>query len=261
MIDFNCFTGSWPFHPIRGGSFAELKRLHRENGISKGVVSSFQSLFYREFFLAEEELHRQLKDSEYRQVMTVNPAHPYCLEGIAYGLQNWNIAGVRLVPTYHGFQLEDPQVLKLCEFLEQYRLPLFLTLRMEDERVSYLLKPKQPEPEQTDRFLKRFPKLPILLCSAKQYELEEWRDTILSRSNIFYEGSNLKSSAAPLELLEEKLLERMVYGSTAPLLCLKSSLLSLQTDRIEENLRQSIQNGSLFYPYILDAERSIDHIH
>ena len=58
-LDCNAFIGNWPFYKTRFGSFEDLKRIHRENGIDGGYVSSVQSIFYNHPWEAEVELEGQ----------------------------------------------------------------------------------------------------------------------------------------------------------------------------------------------------------
>ena len=153
MLDFNCFIGQWPFHPLKVETLPQLQKLHKENGIEGGFVSSLKSLFYRDYFESEQELFETLKGTNYRQVMTVNPLFPACLDVVRYGIENWNIAGVRVLPTYHDYTLDNPFLEELCQLLQEKGLPLFLTMNLEDVRSCYLLQAERLDPEQLKSWL------------------------------------------------------------------------------------------------------------
>lgn len=51
-------------------------------------------------------------------------------------------SGVRLLPGFHGDRMEDARLESLCHLLKELCLSLFLTLRMEDERITYLMQPQ-----------------------------------------------------------------------------------------------------------------------
>ena len=169
MLDFNCYIGSWPFHPLKVETFEQLQEMHKKNGIEGGFVSSLKSLFYRDYFEPEQELYETLKGSNYRQVMTVNPLFPACLDIVRYGIENWNIAGVRIAPTYHGYDLTAPQLEELCQVLKEAGLPLFLTLYLEDIRNTYMLVPKPLAVDQVGQWLDDHHDLTVLLCGAAFY--------------------------------------------------------------------------------------------
>ena len=36
MLDFNCYIGSWPFHPLAVETFDELKAIEKQRGYRAG---------------------------------------------------------------------------------------------------------------------------------------------------------------------------------------------------------------------------------
>lgn len=241
MLDFNCFIGSWPFHPLAVETFDQLQAIHKENGIEGGFVSSLKSMFYRDYFEPEKELYETLKGTSYRQVMTVNPLFPACLDVVRYGIENWNIAGVRVMPTYHGYDLENPFLEELCVLLQEKGMPLFLTLNMEDIRNTYLLIPTPIKREQLQKWLDDHHGLTVLLCGASTYaDLTTNQEHILAHPACFFEASALRHGCFPLEEMGAEMRKRFVYGSMSGILCLKSSLLHMQIGELnDEELARS----------------------
>lgn len=247
MLDFNSFIGSWPFHPLAVETFEQLQELHKENGIDGGFVSSLKSLFYRDYFESERELYETVKGTNYRQVMTVNPLLPACLDIVRYGIENWGIAGVRVVPTYHGYDLTNPFLEELCGVLKEAGLPLFLTLNLEDRRNSYLLIPGVLPAEQIKKWLSDHQDLTVLLCGGYTYaDIEELREDILAHPACFFEPSGMRQASFPLEYVGQKLCTRLVYGSMSGILCLKSSLLHMQMGELSSEQLERCSDGRDF---------------
>ena len=247
MLDFNCFIGSWPFHPLAVETFEQLQALHKENGIDGGFVSSLKSVFYRDCFEPEKELHETLKGTNYRQVMTVNPLFPACLDVVRYGIENWNIAGVRVVPTYHGYDLTNPFLEGLCQVLKEAGLPLFLTLNLEDRRNSYLLVPDVLPADQVKQWLNDHQDLTVLLCGGYTYgDINALKDTILAHPACFFELSGMRQNSFPLEYVGEQVCTRLVYGSMSGILCLKSSLLHMQMGELSPAQLERSSDGRDF---------------
>lgn len=241
MLDFNCFIGPWPFHPVAVETMEQLRKLHKENGIEGGFVSNLKSVFYRDFFYSEEELHAQLKHTGYRQIMTVNPQHPACLDVVRYGIENWNIAGVRIVPGYHQYGLNDPVLEPLCSLLTEKGLPLYLSVSLEDRRSCYLLLAQPVVRADIQAFLEAHPDLTVLIAGASTGEINGLRDSILKHKAAFFDLSGCRHGNELGELFGAELSERMVYGSMAGLLCLKSSLLRFEAG--EFNREQTVNSG------------------
>ena len=241
MLDFNCYIGSWPFHPLAVETFDQLQAIHKENGIDGGFVSSLKSMFRRDYFDSEKELYETLKGTSYRQVMTVNPLWPACLDTVRYGIENWNIAGVRVMPTYHGYDLENPFLEELCVLLQEKGLPLFLTLNLEDIRNTYLLIPKLIKKEELQKWLNEHHGLTVLLCGGSTYvDIISNTEQILAHPACFFEPSGMRHGCFPLEEVGEEMRKRFVYGSMSGILCLKSSLLHMQMGELnDEELARS----------------------
>lgn len=247
MLDFNCFIGQWPFHPLKVETLEQLQALHRENGIEGGFVSSLKSLFYRDYFESEQELYETLKGTEYRQVMTVNPLFPACLDVVRYGIENWNIAGVRVVPTYHGYDLTAPELEELCQVLKEAGLPLFLTLSLEDIRNSYLLIPKPLPANQIKQWLDEHHDLTILICGGSSYGgVNFLKEQILAHPAAFFEPSGMRNGSFPFEYIGPEICTRLVYGSMSGILCLKSSLLHIEMGELSPEQLERSSDGRDF---------------
>ncbi|NLB45133.1 MAG: hypothetical protein GX821_08215, partial [Clostridiaceae bacterium] len=103
-IDVNCLWGHWPFRHIPRARFADLVHDHADCGIRQGYIASLNSIFYVDPLEGEAELYEQVKGSAYRQVQTVNPLHQAC-QDIQFGIEHYQIDGVRIYPGYHGYRL------------------------------------------------------------------------------------------------------------------------------------------------------------
>ncbi len=246
-IDFNCFVGGWPFHKVRNNQFQDIQRIHRENGIDYGYISSTNGIFYNDPYEAAVDLYHEIKASDYKQVMVVNPDLPGCEDDIHRAVKDLQIAGIRILPGFHGYSLQDDCVKKLCALLKQYQLPLFLTLRMEDERVTYLFHPKSVPMEEVRDFISTNKDLKILLCNIRMDEVFNIKDHILDHSNLMFDTSGLKDGLFPLERLKAQgLLNHLVYGSLAPIYCLKSTMLLVTEDDITKQEQEDICSGRSF---------------
>lgn len=245
-MDANCLVGSWPFRKAGRSTAAELRKIHGENGIRSGCVASLNSIFYSDPFEGEEELHEDLKGTEYRQVMTVNPALPGGTGDIAEGVRRFGIAGVRIYPGYHRYALGDPCVAALCAELKKQGLPLFLPLRMEDERLNYLAAPRPLPVREVESFLSEHRDLTAVVLGARPHEIESLGGELRSRPNLYFDLSGLKDGQFNVERLVGEFGDgKLVYGSLYPLYCLKSSLLQVETAEIPDRSKERIFSGNL----------------
>lgn len=240
-VDVNCLLGHWPFRKLYKNTFEDLKKVHRENGIGSGYVSSLNSIFYNDPFEGDEELHEEIKDTAYHHVLTVNPCLPQVREDIRRGLKLFGIKGVRIYPGYHGYKLCDKSVEDLCAVLHEFGLPLFLSVRLEDERLDYLMQPGTPSVDELSAFLGSHPDNAILVLTARYSEITALKAHFNARSNLFFDTSGLKDLLFVIEkLLKEVPAHPMVYGSLHPLYCLRSTMLLVEKACIEDDVKDRI---------------------
>ena len=59
-MDFNCFTGNWPFYRVRYNTVEKLAQLHSRIGITGGYISALEAIFYQDPYEAELALAKEL---------------------------------------------------------------------------------------------------------------------------------------------------------------------------------------------------------
>ena len=246
MIDFNCFIGSWAFYPTFCETVQELKALHEKNGITGGWVSSLKSVTYRDYFYSEEELHNALEGTGYRHVMTVDPRFPACADIVKYGIENWDIVGVRIIPGFQGYKLTDTRLEDLCKLLKEHDLPLLLTLHMQDDRNCYLVQNVPPTKDEICDFLAAHHDLKILVCNALLGELENIGDALLAHPKAFCDLSGLRSRMGCVEYVKPEVRERLVFDTMAPILGAAIARLHLEVEDLEPHIVEQIKTGSKF---------------
>jgi predicted TIM-barrel fold metal-dependent hydrolase len=244
-MDFNCFTGNWPFFRIRNNTLEKLAALHRRLGIEGGFVSSLEAIFYQDPWEAELALAQQVKGTGYLHFMTVNPTLPGWRDDLKRAVQKLEIKGVRLVPGFQGYTLEDPCVAELCDCLREYGLPLILTLRMKDGRTMYMLQPRSIPLEEIAAFLDRNRELPTLLTHIRAAEVEALLPQFAGRENVFADISGFKDGMFVLDrmVLETEAREHLVYGSGAPLMEMYATAMQIDTARIPEDRKEALFAG------------------
>lgn len=258
-IDFNCFCGTWPFHKIAHPEFEDLRRIHEENGIEGGFISSTHAIFYNDPYEADLELAKTIRGTRYRQVMTVNPMLPAWRDDIHRAIHDLDIAGVRIHPGYHGYTILDKCMKELMELLRKLNLPLFLTMRMEDERATYLLHPEQVTWAQVGDFILRYPENVILLCNFRMNELRAIQEQIKACKNVYADCSGIKDGVFALETICEEygLEDRLVYGSLCTISCLKSTILTLETAKVDPQIVERIFAGEAMMGLIKQPDPEI----
>lgn len=226
MIDYNCFTGNWPFHKIRRNSFGDIKALHEKYGIEYGYISKIESIFYNDPYESELELYEEIKGSGYKQVMTVNPTLDIAQNIVKRAINELDIKGVRIMPGYHGYSILDNCVKKLVETVREHKLKLFINSHLEDERVSYLIHPVGTPFSEIAQFITENKDIEIQLCTISFAELVRIKEEVLACDNVYFDISGFKDKLFAMpEIRREGLDAKARFGSMAPLFCFESAYL------------------------------------
>ena len=240
-VDVNCLIGNWPFRKLYKNTFEELQKIHKANGISSGYVSSVESIFYIDPFEGDEDLHEIIKGTDYRHVLTINPMLPEFVQDVKEGIEKFDIKGVRIYPCYHGYSLSDSKLKDLCKVLADNDLPLFVTIRMEDERTDYLVKHQKVDSNDIEFLLNSNPDNKIVLLTAYLNELTSIKEAIINHKHVMFDISGLKGPLFAVEkTLEVFPPEKMVYGSLHPLNSFSCTYLTLKHAQIDESVKQEI---------------------
>jgi len=239
--DINCFLGNWPFRKLYHSSLKNLQDVHAKNGITCGAVSSLNSIFYNDPMEAEEELYESLRGSPYKHILTVNPALPAAAQNIAEGVEKYHISGVRIYPGYHAFCLDDPCMKELHTVLAQFRLPLYVTVRVEDERLNYMITPRKISDGEVRALPDIMPDTRILLTGLMTHEAIQLKELLNGDPDIYAETSYFKAPTGCMEAALESIREdKLIFGSAYPLLCFKSALLQVEAAKIAEDVKDRI---------------------
>lgn len=244
-MDFNCYCGNWPFFRIRYNTLQKLSELHSRCGITGGFVSSCEAIFYQDPYEAELQLSKELKGTAYMHAMVLNPMLAGWRDDLIRAVRNLDIKAVRLMPGFHDYSILDPILDDVCQLLQQYRLPLILTLRIRDERTNWMFHPKSVPVDDVAAFLDCHKTVPTLLACARKSEILKLQMQFAGRDNLFTDISGFKDSNFPVEEVSRAIgAEHIVYGSSAPLLELQSSVLMADQAQLPLSVHNEIFRGT-----------------
>lgn len=139
IIDINAYLGPYPFRSLRYTTADRLVGLMDRWGISRAVVSSLPSVFYRDAHQGNSELYEATQTHPERliPVATINPRYVGWQADLRECVERWNMKAVTLVPAHHGYSLTDVYGKAALETLAELDLPLVLTQRFEDRRQRH----------------------------------------------------------------------------------------------------------------------------
>ena len=247
IIDVNTYIGHWPFRRLRYGTARGLIRLMDRAGIDVAVVSPLNSVFYVDPQEGNLELSEQLKSYGGRLVplACVNPSNPSWEEDLEYCVEELGARGVRLHPNYHCYDLLEGCTLKLVRKAADMGLPIFISMRMEDERRSHWLVRVHPVPvRKVAELIRRFPEVSFVLTYIHYGEAEDLANLCPGMGNFFVDvSSHYLTSVYPdwLEKLAGMIgAGRILLGSQMPFQYPETALLKVRLSELEDQDKEKI---------------------
>jgi predicted TIM-barrel fold metal-dependent hydrolase len=240
IVDFHAYLGNWSPYRLAVNDAAGLIRLMDRNGIGMAFVSNAEGAFAFNPVEANERLACWVADYRARllPVGTVNPGlrnwHADAQESIA----RWNLAGVRLHPSYHGYALDADQVTALADWLAERHLPLFLATFIDEERFQHPAMRAAAVPVASIiELIRRAPRTTVVLNNLFPEEVEMiLQATGLSLENVAIDVTALDKPFDGLQNIINRFgSARLVYGSQMPFLYPEASLALVRANGFAEN--------------------------
>ncbi len=247
-FDVNCFCGNWPFFYVRENTVDDLLKLHNRHGIAGGLISSLEAIFYQDPYEAEVQLAKNIQGTPYRHIMILNPMLPAWKADLARCVEKLGVVGIRLMPGFHGYTLSDPVIDEVIKQVKQYDLYFMITLRMQDDRTTWMCHPAKVFMEDVADFVSRHSDVRILLNHIRLHEIDRLHELGVSWDNLYVDTSGFKDGINPIEpVIQRDFLDRhIIYGSGAPMLETYASVLQLETADIDAKRKEQIFSSEFY---------------
>ena len=239
IVDVNTWLGSWPFQYFRDDSARRLESRLAAEGIGHALVGSPEAAFNPDCLAVNRLLLRRLKGSAaLHPVLALDPTKGDWRDILAVA-RGEGAAAVRLLPTYHGYDLASPPVLTAVEDIAAHgHLALFLQVRMEDERTHHPLCkiPSLPVPSIL-ALARRYPGLPVAaLCPLYREAVELAKGP----DNLRFDLAYVETLRTVSSLLGEVPVERVLFGSHTPFLQTRAAVLKVAAPYVPVEARRAI---------------------
>lgn len=231
LIDCNISIGHWPFRLHEGQETSSIpsqcQRL-RDKGMTQGWAGSIEGIFQRDVFLANAVLRDRCEEYSNGLLLpafTINPALPSWENDLSRLPILFDFRAIRLHPNYHGYTLDDPRFLRLLEAAAEAKFLVQLVVQMEDERTQHPLMRVPPvNLKPLPAALKKVPNARVMVLNANR----AMSMTALQDCPVWLDFAMLEGVGGIEGLLKDWPLEKLVFGSHAPLFYWEAAKLKLQ---------------------------------
>ncbi len=249
IVDFHAYLGRWPAHPLPIKNASDLVRRMDRTGVGVSFVSSVEGVLALDWQMTNRQLTRSVERYKDRllPVGTVNPTQAGWAHTVRESIRRLRLAGFRLHPAYHGYDLCAPEVAALADLLAEERLPLFIAAFIEDERFSHpaLRVPSIPIDRMME-LIRRAPHTLIVLNNLTPDEVVRLLQAPdLPLDNVLMDVAALDK---PFDGLSQVRgyggSRRLVYGSQVPFLYPEATLALVQASGLADEEVDAILEGN-----------------
>lgn len=256
IIDVNVDLCCWPYRSLKYGETDALVRKLRSHGVRQAWAGSYDAMLHKNL----DAVNRQLAAECMRHngflipFGAVNPAWPDWEEDLRRVDEEYGMAGIKLIPGYHGYTLDDPDFVSLLGQAAERDLVVQIAIEMEDERMRH---PRAEVPVvdvvPLSEAMDQAPGVRVVLINPFRHVRKERVTHIVEETDALFEISNLDGtggveltltgdhwyvSGAPVPA------ERLLFGSHAPFFPLESALFKFMESELEADVQQAILSGN-----------------
>lgn len=245
LIDVNTYLSRWPLRRVRGDDTAQLVSMLRRHGVVQAWAGSFDGLFHRDIAGVNARLADECRrhgDGLLLPFGSVNPKLPDWEDDLRRCAEEHGMPGIRLHPNYHGYQLDDPDFAKLLRLAAKRDLIVQIALIMEDERMMHpLLRVEPTNVQPLPGLLRQTPGLRIVLLNSQRVLRGQALADLIAAGEVYADIAMLEGAGGIADLLGKVPLDRLLFGSYAPLFYFESALLKLQESPLSPEQLQAIR--------------------
>jgi hypothetical protein len=246
IIDASVYVGHWPFRRLRHNTVEGLISLMERNGIDKAVVSSINTVFYKNCQEGNEELAEEIEPYRDRLIpfATLNPKYVAWREDLERCVNDLGMKGLRLYPIYHNYGLLEPESSELLREAAEKMLPIELPVTLVDPRQHHWLDiDKGLDINQILEAADRYPENVFIILNAKSVALIlEGSRRDATPGNVYVEMSRLSAvlNRSIQAVISRLGAERVVFGTGMPFHYAKPALLKMEILDLEKEKKEAI---------------------
>ncbi len=249
LIDTNVWLSHWPTRRSWAETTEQLFAKLRRHGVTSAWTGSFDSALHSDIAGANARLAAAcVRDGDGILVPfgAINPTLPDWEDDVRRCAEEHRMPGVRLLPNYHGYGLDDARFARLLDVASQRGLLVQIALSMEDDRSQ--------NPAFTAAFvsaapladtLEKFPAARVMLLNSTSRVLGPSTPLLqrLIKRGVLFETATLESVAGIESLLQKAPGVRLAFGSHAPYYYFEAALLKLQESALTAEQLVAIRHG------------------
>lgn len=239
LTDCHVYLGSHPFRQLGAENTASFVQALAKRGVTEAWAGAFEGLLRRDVAAVNRELALACQNSMLRPCGTINLSLPDWQDDVKRCAEDHGMRVIRLHPNYHGYDLQAPAFRELLALAMKHRLLVQLVVQMEDERTQnpqVRVAPVDLKP--LAAILQEMKETRIMLLNANAAMLLRY---LQNSPNVWLDFAMIEGVGGVENLLKTWPLERLVFGSFAPVFYWESAHLKMQESALSPAQTAAVQ--------------------
>ena len=244
MFDVNARIGHWPYRPVP--ALADYVKTMDAYGIERAVVASVNAVYYLNPQDGNCEVAAAIApyDERFVPFAVIRPNFTGWREDLEVCLGEFGMRGVQLHPNYHHFGLDEPELAHLMSRAAEQGFPVCVQCGLEDPRRQYDREKVLEVPAAAiGEFARTYPDVTVIALGLKFGQPQQAGDPL--PDNFFFDTSNYEQMGDLETALELFPVEKVLFGTNAPLFNTLANVDKLRCANITEAQREAIGKGNL----------------
>jgi len=246
IVDTQVYLGRWAFRQVSDYKPTDLIAALRKNNVSQAWVGTFDGLLHKDIAGANQRLVEMCRAAGGDVLIpfgTVNPQLPDWEEDVRRCHEVFHMSGIRLHPNYHGYKLDDPRFAHVLELAAGRNLVVQLVAWLDDERHSYL----NPAPQQVDLApladsVRAVRGLRLVVANGARTAEDDAIRKLAQVPQVSFDFARVDNAASIAGLVELVSADRVVFGSSSPLLSLDAMAANLQRANLDQVADRAVRS-------------------
>jgi predicted TIM-barrel fold metal-dependent hydrolase len=247
-MDVNINLSRWPLRRLALDETPALVTSLSKQGVTQAWAGNFEGLLHKDLGAVNAQLANDCRRHGRGLLLpfgSINPAAPDWEEELRRCANRHRMPGIRLHPNYHGYALDTPAFARLLRLATDLGLIVQLALVMEDERMMHpRLRVAPVDPAPLAGIVQQTPGLRLVLLNALTALRGKRLAELLKAGEIYVEIAMLEGVAGIEMLLHDIPVQRLLFGSFAPLFYFEAAKLKLKESVVEPGNLELIRAGN-----------------
>lgn len=239
LTDCHVYLGASPFRRLGSENPQEFIQALTKRGVTEAWAGAFAGLLRRDVASVNHELAQACQNTILRPCGTINLSLPDWQDDVRRCAEDHGMRVIRLHPNYHGYDLKAPAFRELLPLAAKHRLLIQLVVQMEDERTQ------NPQVRVAPVNLQPLPALMQEIKEARVMLLNANAAMLLRHlqecPNVWIDFAMIEGVGGVEALLKIWPLERLVFGSFAPVFYWESARLKMQESALDAAQATAVQ--------------------